>query len=107
MVGENLVKFGLSKDLGEEDDEFDDEDNWTGQVDISPKTFIELLPNYEDGAFLVDYYDPIPEVEEEYKRVQEERQKGYEWELQLAQEEYEEAFEKEMLKYLSNIENNR
>jgi len=78
LVNENLVKLGTKES---EDDDFDDEDVFKGQVDISPRTFVELMPNYQDGAWQVEFYDPVPEVEKDYIINMAERQKGYEVEL--------------------------
>lgn len=55
------------------EDAFDEENAWLGDIDIEPKVFVENMPNIDDGAFLVEYFDPVPDLERDWKNEQEAR----------------------------------
>jgi len=105
LVNDNLVKLG-GQDLRDDEDgeDFEDED-WPSHlpVDIQPSEIMRNLPLF-DQAFTVDYYNPVPEVDEEKANEISEKQRKYEDDLAAADEEYDTNFEKTMLLYLERQE---
>jgi len=69
LVGENLIKPSNSSQLLADDEDFDDEDSWPQDlpVDIQPRQIIENLPGYEEGAYHIEYYDPMVDLIEKWE----------------------------------------